>query len=166
MRITIEATKLQRQLDEARRNAIDLGPALEDIGEEWLISISQNFDAEGRPDKWQRLKPATKWSRLGGKRKATKKRGGMRAAARRKASGMKILTRSARLRRSITKRADSNGVEVGTNLIYAATHQFGRTSGKGAPIPERPFLLIQDGDWSKFESILEEHITEAITDER
>jgi len=158
MRVTVEAGRLRRQLADAQRRALNLKPAMEDIGEEWLISIRETFDAEGRPERWEPRKPRTGWARLGGKRKASKKRGGLRAKAKRKAAGMKILTATARLRRSITRRATSKYVEVGSNLDYAATHQFGRNTGKGAPIPARPYLEFQDSDWPKFESILEEHI--------
>lgn len=41
------------------------------------------------------------------------------------ATGGKTLIESARLMRSITYRAAINGLEVGTNVIYAAIHQFG-----------------------------------------
>lgn len=37
------------------------------------------------------------------------------------------LTDTARLRQSIVSRADRRGFEVGTNLVYAAIHQFGGT---------------------------------------
>jgi phage gpG-like protein len=42
---------------------------------------------------------------------------------------------------SHTARAGTTYAEVGTNVVYAATHQFGR----GA-IPARPFLMLQDED--------------------
>lgn len=67
-----------------------------------------------------------------------------------------------RLQRSITSRVDSTGVTVGTNLIYAPTHQFGATiepkkakrlvfpgpSGKlifakKVVVPARPFLPLR-----------------------
>jgi phage gpG-like protein len=52
---------------------------------------------------------------------------------------------------SLTYRADADSVEVGTNVIYAGTHQFGARQGafgrtrRGGPIPwgdipARPFL--------------------------
>lgn len=67
----------------------------------------------------------------------------------------KPLMDSGLLRQSITHRADSHSVEIGTNKDYAPTHQFGAAKGKygktkrGAPIPwgnipARPFLPIHD----------------------
>jgi len=41
------------------------------------------------------------------------------------ATGGKTLIESARLMRSISYQASDSGVEVGTNVIYAAIHQFG-----------------------------------------
>jgi len=43
------------------------------------------------------------------------------------ATGGKTLIESARLMRSVTYSASINGLEVGTNVIYAAIHQFGGT---------------------------------------
>lgn len=80
-----------------------------------------------------------------------------------------------RLQRSITSSADSTGVTVGTNLVYAPTHQFGATIvpknkpwlvfkgpngrlvfAKKVVVPARPFMPIRKGsstvalppDWS------------------
>jgi len=51
----------------------------------------------------------------------------------------KILQDTGRLRMSINFRGSGNTGYLGTNVIYAATHQFGR--GK---IPARPFLWFSD----------------------
>lgn len=56
-----------------------------------------------------------------------------------------------RLRGSITTSVAAGGMRFGTNVIYAATQQFGRSDNKvfgkyPGPIPARPFLPItQDG---------------------
>jgi len=51
----------------------------------------------------------------------------------------KILQDTGRLRMSINFRTSGNQGYLGTNMIYAATHQFGRGS-----IPARPFLWFTD----------------------
>lgn len=62
-----------------------------------------------------------------------------------------------RLANSITSRATNDYAEVGTNVVYAKTHQFGARQGqygrtkRGAPIPwgnvpARPFLGLSDAD--------------------
>ena len=85
------------------------------------------------------------------------------------------LRNTGRLNRSITASADSTGVTVGTNLIYARVHQFGATIepvkskrlvfpgpggrmifAKKVTIPARPFMPLRRGvigaelppDWS------------------
>jgi phage virion morphogenesis protein len=49
-----------------------------------------------------------------------------------KAHGGKTLQLSGRLYRSITAQAAPTGVEIGTNVIYAAIHQFGGPINQGA----------------------------------
>lgn len=95
-------------------------------------------------------------------------------------SGGKTLTKSAALRNSIKAQSDSRGAAVGTNLVYAATHQLGdereikakkgkylRFSIRGrwvsvpsvkVKIPARPFLGISDEDMKEIKGILEEAI--------
>lgn len=97
-------------------------------------------------------------------------------------SGGKTLTKSATLRNSIKAQADSKGAAVGTNLVYAATHQLGdereikakkgrylRFSIRGrwvsvpsvkVKIPARPFLGISDEDMKEIKGILEEAVKE------
>lgn len=88
------------------------------------------------------------------------------------------LSDTARLKNSIRARADSDGFAVGTNTIYAATHQFGekgrtiRASGpKGlrfqingqwvnvkavrVRIPARPFIGLSADDQDELKAILE-----------
>ena len=66
------------------------------------------------------------------------------------ATGGQTLTDKGTLRRSITHNvtADGQGVEVGSNLVYAAIHQFGGQAGRGLSVtlPARPYLGIDDRD--------------------
>ena len=96
-------------------------------------------------------------------------------SARAERQGGQTLVDSARLKNSIEHRADNSGVEVGTNVIYAAAHQFGaktrprtirprlkealffpgaahpvkKVEHPGSNIPARPFLGLAptDPDW-------------------
>ncbi|WP_316154728.1 phage virion morphogenesis protein [Cupriavidus sp. BIC8F] len=65
-------------------------------------AVEENFAQEGRPQ-WLGLAPATRKHRSGGK----------------------ILQDSGRLAASIVSRADGESAVVGTNIRYAAIHQFG-----------------------------------------
>ncbi len=71
-------------------------------------------------------------------------------SARALAEGGQTLTDTGQLRGSIAHTVTDGGraVEVGSNVIYAAIHQFGGRAGRGrkAKIPARPYLGIDDRD--------------------
>src|SRR5690606_10662975 len=77
------------------------------IGEKLVQTTRLRFDTQQSPDgvMWPKLAPAT----LKKKHK----------------NANKILTLRGYLRGSLRWQADSNSVEIGTNKIYAAIHQFG-----------------------------------------
>lgn len=101
-----------------------------------------------------------------------------RTSIRASTQGGVTMTDSARLKSSIRSKSDKTGAAVGTNVKYAATHQFGdkRTirakSSKGlrfnvggqwvtknkvkVNIPARPFLGISKDDEQEIRGILED----------
>lgn len=110
-----------------------------------LGSIEKNFRAQGRPEKWTPLSDAT----LGRRRKG---RGRGKA---------QILIDTARLKNSHSMRLTSEGVEIGTNVIYAARQHFGYEGGAGrghSKTPARPFLMFQDEDIVEIGNIFRRHI--------
>ena len=95
--------------------------------------------------------------------------------------GGKTLVNTAQLRNSIHARSDASGFAVGTNVKYAATHQFGepgrtirarrkkvlrfRVGGKWVSkkqvrvtIPARPFLGLSDEDMQEMKATVEDFI--------
>lgn len=95
--------------------------------------------------------------------------------------GGKTLVQTAQLRNSINSRSDASGFAVGTNLKYAATHQFGepgrtirarkkkalrfQVDGKWVSkkqvtirIPARPFLGLSDDDMQELKATVEDFI--------
>jgi phage virion morphogenesis protein len=56
----------------------------------------------------------------------------------------KTLVDTGRLRKSIHARATSEAAEVGTDVVYARIHQLGGTAGRGAKIPARPYLPVNE----------------------
>ena len=100
------------------------------------------------------------------------------------ARGGKILVLTARLRNSIRARADASGFAVGTNVVYAARHQFGdkrpvtikAKSKRGlrfkvggqwvtkrsvrVKMPARPFLGINKSDLEEIKRTLEQAVQE------
>lgn len=61
------------------------------------------------------------------------------------ATGGKTLVKTARLMRSITFNASSSGVEVGTNVVYAAIHQLGGLIQQAARTAVLHFKTLRSG---------------------
>ncbi len=138
-------------------------------GEVMRGSIAETFEDEGFPARaWRLLQASTLAAQFtrSGARKTRTKRGRQTVGFTRFSRGKKILTDKGRLQRSITYRSRGKKLVIGTNLIYAGTHQFGavitpkRAGGvlaipigggatifhKRVVIPARPFLLIKPDD--------------------
>jgi len=159
--VKVDSTELQEAIDKAKKACVNLRPAFDQMGEHMLGSIEENFAAQGRPERWKRLSMATIWGMVRGKKGHNKRTGALKVAAQRKIVGKKILTSSGRLRRSITYRAGSKSLLVGTNLIYGAIHHFGGEAGRKSArvdIPARPYLVVQEEDKAAMVDIIERHI--------
>ncbi len=107
----------------------DLADVMDEIGSALVANAQLRFEQERDPggSPWAALQPAT------ARRKA-------------KAGKERILTFDAHLRASLTHRPGARQVEVGSNLIYAATHQFGRDAIKARPYLPIPELGADDQD--------------------
>lgn len=133
VKIKVEVTALSQALRRTASRCRRLRPAFAEIGEMLVRSVQKNFQAGGRPDRWVgRKSPA-------------------------KTPGSKLLIDTGRLVNSITSRHTNSYAEVGTNVVYGATHQFGR-----GPIPARPFLVVQADDERAFAEVIAEHIAEPL----
>ena len=91
--------EIRGMLIKMRERGQNLSPVMRVIAGIMRAEVKENFEAEGRP-KWKQ-------------------------SARAKKEGGKTLQRSGRLAKSITSRSDSDSAIVGTNVVYAAAHQFG-----------------------------------------
>jgi len=98
---------IQYYFDRLAERGANMKPAFQSIGESMLISTEDRFRAERDPN-------GNPWEPLSDKYARRKK-------------GPKILTQRNRLRNSIIYRASNDQVAWGTNVIYAAIHQFGGT---------------------------------------
>lgn len=92
---------------------------MRDISGYMLFSTQRRFETETDPDgqKWQSLSKRTAAARVG----------------RRRRGADNILRLTTRLYRSLTAVSDATSAQVGTNVEYAAIHQFGGV----LPVPER-----------------------------
>ncbi len=95
-------------------------------------AVLENFEKEGRPA-WAGIKPRRP------------KKGNNGSVIQRDG---KILNDTGNLKNSITAAFDNDSATVGTNLEYAAIHQFGGMAGRGrkVKIPARPFLSLTPQD--------------------
>lgn len=119
-----------------------------------LRSVDKNFRAQGRPDRWIPLSPAT-------------------IKLRRKNRGrIAILQDTGRLRGSITMKLGNGSVAIGTNVKYAKFHQqpdnpkgFITLKGKfaGTKLVKRPFLMFQDEDKEMINKIFGDNLYKVIT---
>ena len=74
--------------------------------------------------------------------------------------GGKPLVDQGILKGSITHRARSDAVEVGTNLVYGAIHQFGGKAGRNlnVTIDARPYLGLSPDDETEVVAILRDFV--------
>ena len=123
--VEVDDAELREQLNRLVFRLANADPILDDIGRRLVTSTIQRFEREQAPD-------GTPW----------------KPSARAEEEGGQTLTDTGRLRQSITHRVRGDGVEVGTNVVYGAIHQFGGEAGrnKSVTLPARPYLGVDAGD--------------------
>ena len=99
--------------------------ALSEIGENLKRTTRERFRTQQDPDgnAWEALSPDY--------------------LKRKKRNKDKVLTRGGYLQGQLVLQHYDDGLELGSNLVYAATHQFGRMEKN---IPARPFLGVSSDD--------------------
>lgn len=129
---TGRAANFIRQLGE---HLDDMTVLFHDIGEYLHESHRQRFADQVAPD-------GTPWAPLSEKYQARKRKNADR-----------ILVLDGILRDTLAYNAGPRELEFGTNLIYGATHQFGRDE-----IPARAYLGISDDDETEILRILHDFV--------
>ncbi|WP_174279025.1 phage virion morphogenesis protein [Sphingomonas bacterium] len=164
MRVTFNADAVFAALDKPRAELSDLQPVYEDIGSYMVKATRERFPKGEAPDgtRWRQKSPVTLAQYL--------RRGdGNRPSP--------LIGPSGRLGREITATAASDGVEIGSSLIYSAVMQFGaqqgafgrskrRTPLPWGDIPARPFLGLSRDDERTIIEIVDDHLEEVIGDDR
>jgi phage virion morphogenesis protein len=119
----------------------DLEPFWLDVAEYLQLSHRYRFELAISPDgqPWEPLDPDYQ--------------------RRKKRNASEILVLDAFLRDQLAGEATPEGLEFGTNRIYAATHQFGDPD-RG--IPQREFLGISDDDEGEILRLAQEHLESVI----
>lgn len=134
VQVRIDDSEVQRLAGVILDRMINQRRALTAVGDFARESIRTNFDVGGRPKAWAGLK--------------------VRAG--------QPLRDTGRLMNSMGRHVSSDKVQVGTNVVYAAIHNFGGQAGRGrkVTIPARPFMLLQDEDIFEVKDILSKWILE------
>jgi phage virion morphogenesis protein len=163
----IELEIIQQSLDQAlaklRYRLTDASRLMRHLAGQMHDAVEENFAQQGRP-KWMGLKAPVN----------PRRRGGM------------ILQDSGRLAASIVMESDADTARVGTNVRYAAIHQFGgrtpphlirprdkkalafggrvvkRANHPGSKIPPRRFLAYDEGDAERMEASVSDYLAAAI----
>ena len=144
----IDAQRVLGKLVAAGQN---LTPLMKSIGEGLADSTKDRFQTSTAPDgsRWQQNAASTIVGYLSdfpgsfGKSGRLNKRGAARVLSKKPLIGI-----SKELSTTINYKANATGVEIGSPLIKASTHQSGRDpiGGFRARIPARPFLGLSQGD--------------------
>lgn len=108
----------------------DLQPLFDDIGASMVISTQHRFETESDP-------AGKKWAPLA------------KSTLRRKKGDARILRFRNRLYGSITHNATPSYLEWGTNVVYAAVHQFGATIEHFARSQSATFRVAKEGAFTK-----------------
>lgn len=143
--------EIQRSLQRLENIGRNMRPILAGIGNIIVNATDEAFEKEGPG--WKPLSDVThrlSYTNMGRSKskKTTTKAGKTTRGFERYIVNKKILQRSGRLRDSINYQATDTEVTVGSNLPYAAIHQFGGMAGRGrkVKIPARPFLPIENSE--------------------
>jgi len=125
------AQAVSEVLTQLVNNLDDLAPALGNVGEHLMLTHRDHFDQQRSPDgdPWQPLSPEY--------------------AKRKKKNKGKILRLNDILRDTLAYNIGDDSLEFGSNLEYAAIHQFGAANDmipRLAAIPARPFLGLSRDD--------------------
>lgn len=125
-------------------------PALAAVGDILIESVQRNFEEKRSPDgkPWKPVSAAyAAWK--------TRHKG-------REASDILVLNRI--LMGSIHRQAASDRVVIGTNVPYAAVHQFGGRTGRkrSATMPARPFLGVRQSDWAEIKEVVSLFLTRGL----
>ncbi|PMB01366.1 phage virion morphogenesis protein [Fischerella thermalis CCMEE 5273] len=143
--IRVDDREIQQALGQLQTRLSNLLPVFKNIGEYMVLATTERFDNEVDPqgNSWHPLTTATI------------------ARKQRKGKILKILQQDGDLRRTIVYQASVDRVEIGTNRIYGAIHQFGGQAGRrrSVTIPARPFLGVSESDKSEILAIIEDYLS-------
>lgn len=163
---SIDNRNVIEALESLRGNAMNMIPALRDIGEHLTETTKRRFDSGTAPDgsKWPANSAATILEYLGGYKGSHTKAGKLSAKGISRMGSKKPLIGETRsLMSTIDYRLRGNDVlEIGSPMIYSGMQQFGGSKSTfpnlWGDIPARPFLGVSDEDERSILDIVEGYL--------
>jgi len=141
IRLELDDRQLKRALDRLSARLANMRPVMHRIAQTMDEGVRTHFTDERGPDgqKWAPLADSTLLAHM---RRASRggiltRRGNTRAKAVKALAQKKILRDSGALGHELVKEVTSLSAMLGSNKVYAATHQFGDAKRN---IPARPFM--------------------------
>ena len=150
--IRYDDREVRRGLNRLLRAAEDLSPAMREIAAHLVDSSEQALEDQADPAE------GVHWAPLAEGTVAERRRQGY-------GGDRPVLERSGDLFRSIVGEHDETSAVAGTNLAYAALHQFGGKPGMPpgpAAVPARPFLGVGDDHREMILETIREHLRRAV----
>lgn len=135
--VTMDMRGLLSALDEGLRHMGGTDELTAAIGEQLVSSTIERFE-DGKGPEGEAWKPSQRAEGRGGR----------------------TLLDKGRLRSSIVYEATPQRVVVGTNVVYAAIHQFGGQAGRGRKvcIPARAYLGINEEDIAEIRATMADFV--------
>ena len=186
IKIRIEDSGVRDLLTRLQVRAGNLSPVMRRIAGIMKDAVEENFAREGRPA-WKKLSDSTLAGGFSFYKRDSKygKKGSVTEKSLKKFVNRKILQDTGRLAASISGRATKDQAIVGTNVVYAAIHQFGGSTGPriirpkgkkalfwpgakhpvtsvkhpGSKIPARPFLHLERSDIEDIKTAMVRYLT-------
>ena len=145
--IRLDNKAVEKALLQVAQKCENMRPLMKNIAGIMADATEQNFEEEGRPDKWQELAKRT-----------------IKQRTKTKHDPGKILQVEGRLALSVTTQYDNDSAVIGSNLDYARIHQLGGQAGrnKSVEIPARPYLKIVQNDFIEILKETEKYISSNI----
>jgi len=140
---TADLQKVDAVFSDLLKQTDDLEPLMQDIGE-YLLPAHQDRIALGVTPDGEPFEPLSP-DYLQSKRKRTSR------------GADKILILDDFLHGDLAYQVEGNSLALGSNVLYGATHQFGRGN-----IPPRPYLGFSTADIDEIEQIAQDYLAEIL----
>lgn len=155
---------------ETLRRLSDLTPGLEIVGSTVVSSVRKNFETGGRPEKW----PESLAARIEGRKTLVKQgfAGGLLGSINYRVEGRQVTVGTNKIHAAVhqfgvdmqvkipahSRRLKSRNLRAHGRIVASGVG-FWKAHGRHMLLPARPFLVVQDEDWTEIGAALARHIT-------